>query len=212
MQHKVLFMNKDQDYIKDLAEIRSMMERSSKFMSLSGWAGIMAGVYALLGAYLAHAFLKFQPDGLNSALEISSDNLVNLVVLAVAVLIFSLVTAIMLSYKKAFKRKEAFWNATSKRLLGAMSVPLVSGGLLTLVALQNGFYGLLVPFTLIFYGLALNSASIFTFKEIRLFGVLLIILGLVACIWVKYSLLFWALGFGVLHIGYGLYIHLTYEK
>ncbi len=41
-------------HLQDLTEIRSMMERSSRFISLSGLSGISAGVFALIGAYLAY--------------------------------------------------------------------------------------------------------------------------------------------------------------
>ena len=54
-------MKEEQKYIRDIAEIRSMMERSSKFLSLSGLAGVMAGIYALAGAFIAYRTFSFNP-------------------------------------------------------------------------------------------------------------------------------------------------------
>lgn len=206
-------MKKKQDYINDIAEIRSMMERSSKFLSLSGWAGIMAGIYALLGAYIAFAFFRFNPGQLT---EIASDNasvnLQSIVILAIIVLLLAIGTAFFLSIQRASKRSETVWNATSRRLLINMAMPLVSGGILILILLFSGFTGLLIPLTLLFYGLALFNAANFTYREIRFLGVILTILGLLSACFIKFSLLFWAVGFGFMHIVYGLYIHLRYER
>ena len=52
-------MKNETDYLRDIGEIRSLMERSSKFISLSGWAGIFAGIYALAGVYVAINYLHF---------------------------------------------------------------------------------------------------------------------------------------------------------
>ncbi|MEY4458904.1 MAG: hypothetical protein RIT38_109, partial [Bacteroidota bacterium] len=56
------------------------------------------------------------------------------------------------------------------------------------------------------------NASKYTYHDIRSLGILEILTGLMASYFVDYGLLFWALGFGVLHIVYGLYIYFKYEK
>ena len=206
-------MEKDQDYIKDIAAIRTMMERSSKFMSLSGWAGILAGVYALVGAYIAYVFFKFNPTEIvyNSTAAVFPD-LLNVIVLATIILLLSIGTAIFLSFKRATKRTEPLWNATSRRMLINMSVPLVTGGVLILVSVSLGLIGLLAPFSLLFYGLALFSAGNYTFGELRFLGILLVLLGLLGSWFIEYGLLLWAAGFGLMHIFYGIYIHIKHER
>jgi len=208
-------MKEEKDYIRDLAEIRSMMERTSKFLSLSGWAGIMAGIYALIGAYFAYKRLYFNPDEITYT-SIASGNwsitLTNLVALALIILVLAISTAVFLSYKKAGKRGEKIWNAASKRLLINMSVPLIVGALLSIVLIAKGLIGLIAPFTLIFYGLALYSAGSFTYREVRMLGLIEIGLGLICTYFIGFGLLFWALGFGLLHIVYGIYIHYKYER
>ena len=182
-----------------------MMERSTKFFSLSGVAGIMAGIYALVGAFIVWRILDF---------DIGNDSTVmlKLIGLAAAVLLLAIGTAFFLSNKKANKRGEKFWNNTSKRFAINMAVPLVAGGLFILVLLSKDMIALALASTLIFYGLALYTASKFTYEEVRSMGLIQILLGLVAAYFDEYGLLFWALGFGVVNIIYGIYLHYRYER
>ncbi|MEX0647673.1 MAG: hypothetical protein WEA56_05020 [Balneolaceae bacterium] len=201
-------MKKEQDYIQDIAEIRSMMERSSKFLSLSGWAGIMAGIYALAGAWIAWSVLGFHPD----EIFYSPPDLPQIILLALGVLTLALVTVIYFSWRKSDKRGEKAWNATSKRLLASMSVPLLAGGILLVILTAKGLIGLTAPFMLLFYGLALYNAGNYTISEVKLMGAVQIGLGLMNSWFVEYGLLFWAIGFGAVHIVYGIYMHFRYER
>ncbi len=208
-------MKEKKDYIQDIAEMRLMMERSSKFLSLSGWAGIMAGIYALAGAWIAWKFLDFHPGetGYNSyAAGIIPSGLQKLILLATLILVMALSTAIFLSYRKSVKRGEQIWNATARRLLFNMAVPLVAGGLLILIFIFKGLIAFIAPFTLLFYGLALFTAGKFTYDEVRFLGMIQIALGLISSWYVEYGLIFWAIGFGIVHIIYGVYIHIRYER
>ncbi len=201
-------MKKESDYINDLAEIRSMMERSSKFLSLSGWAGIMAGLYALSGAYFAHFVFNFRPDSINYIFYDFGE----IILLALGVLVISLVTAILFSTKNAADKGEQIWNSTSKRLLVSMAIPLSIGGVLIIFYLSNDLYGLIAPATLIFYGLSLYNAGNFTLSEVRWMGYVQIILGLTNLWFLESGLLFWAIGFGLIHLVYGIYMHFRYER
>lgn len=203
-------MKEQQDYIRDIVAMRSMMERSSKFLSLSGWAGIMAGIYALTGAYVAYSVLDFNTESVANAYEAS--NFTKVVLLGLLILVLAIGTAIFLSAKKAHKRGEKLWNPTARRLLLNMAVPLVAGGLLVLIMIAKGLVGFVAPLTLIFYGLALYNASKFTYEEVRSLGLIQIVLGLVSAYFVGYGLLFWAIGFGVFHIIYGIYMHYRHER
>ncbi len=206
-------MKEERDYIRDIAEIRAMMERSSKFLTLSGWAGIMAGIYALAGAYVVYRFLDFDPElTVPTGAEVLTPNFWKAVGVALLILILAVGTAIFLSYKKARQRGEKIWNPTARRFLSHMAVPLVVGGLLILVLIPQGLTGLLAPLTLIFYGLALYNAGKFTYEEVKLLGFIQMGLGLVGAYFTEYGLLVWALGFGVVHIGYGIYMHYKYEQ
>lgn len=208
-------MKDEQDYIRDITEMRSMMERSSKFRSLSGWAGIMAGIYALAGAYIAYRVVGFNPgDMVNGTVDAGSLSFgwLNVIFLAIMILILAASTAIFLSYKKADKRGEKLWNATTKRLVINTAVPFIAGAILIVILISKELIGLVAPFTLLFYGLALYNASKYTYEEVRILGLVEIGLGLISSYFVEYGLLFWALGFGVVHIIYGVYIHYRYER
>lgn len=207
-------MKTEQEYIKDLTEIRTMMERSSKFMSLSGLSGIMAGVYALVGAYIAYRLfyggellVENAEDG-----QLFSGNVTEIFLLALAVLVLAIGTAILLSWKKSKKSGEKLWNSATRRLAMNMAVPLLTGGVLVLLLLAKDLHEYIAPVTLIFYGLALFNASKFTFEELRSLALIEIGLGLLAFYFNAYALLLWALGFGLMHIVYGIYMHLKYEK
>ncbi len=201
-------MKKEQDYIKDIAEIRTMMERSSKFLSLSGWAGIMAGIYALTGAFAAYRVYGFYPD----EIFYSSADLAYVIMLALLVLILALISAVFLSWKNAQNKSEKIWTATSRRLVVHMAFPLVSGGTLLLIFISKGLIGLIAPLSLLFYGLALYNASKYTFDDIKYLGFVQIGLGLISAYFIEFSLLIWAIGFGVVHIIYGITMYIRYEK
>jgi hypothetical protein len=216
---KALFMKEQQDYVRDIAEIRSMMERSSKFLSLSGWSGVMAGVYALAGVYLAGRLFSFDDLGIISLggkpLDLKDSWAMSpwtVIVIPVVVLVLAVGTAIWLSAKKAKKRNEKLWNPVSKQLLVSMAVPLVTGALLMIILLRIWLFYFLPPGCLIFYGLALYNASRFTYKELKALGFIQITLGLISTYFIRYELLCWAFGFGVMHIVYGIYIHYKYER
>jgi hypothetical protein len=208
-------MKTEQEYIRDLTEIRSMMERSTKFLSLTGWSGIMAGMYALAGAYIAYKLFYFNRDEVIyntiDRQEISGNGLM-LFLLALVILVLAIGTAIFLSYRKSRKTGEKLWNAAARRLVINMAIPLVTGGIFILILFSKGILGLIAPLTLIFYGLALLNASKFTYEELKYLGLIEIVLGLIASYFIGYGLLLWAIGFGIMHIIYGVYMHLRYEK
>lgn len=205
-------MKKEKDYLQDIAEIRAMMERSSKFLSLSGWAGIMAGLYALAGAWIVYAFLGFETEEMFYSPSESFSELMNVVLVAIIVLVLAIGTAIFLSYRRAGKRGEKLWNPTAKRLLINMAVPLIAGGILLLIMISKGRIEFLAPFSLIFYGLALYNAASLSYEDLKILGLIQIGLGLISSWFVEYGLMFWALGFGIVHIIYGIHMNYKYER
>lgn len=208
-------MKEKPDYVRDLAEIRSMMERSSKFLSLSGWAGVMAGIYALVGAYIGYRLLEFDPEVMQTGTlnpATMPHGFTGVAALAVAILVLAVGTAIYLSGRNAVKRGEKLWNSASRQLLTMMAIPLIAGGLLILILINKGMIGLVAPFSLLFYGLALFNISRFTYSEVRSLGIIEIALGLFSSYYVEHGVLCWAIGFGVIHIIYGIYMHYKYEQ
>lgn len=207
-------MKEIQEYEKDIASIRTIMERSAKFISLSGLSGVLAGIYALTGAAIAYFTIHYPISPINYrtySLQ-TPEALSKLILIATIVLIASITTGLWLSNKKAKKHGLKLWTATSKRLLFNMAIPLVAGGIFILIMLYTGHFGLAAPACLIFYGLALIQGSINTFDEIRYLGFCEIILGLISASLPGFGLIFWTIGFGVLHIIYGAIMYNKYDK
>ena len=208
-------MKNEKDYIKDISEIRSMMERSSRFLSLSGLSGVMAGIYALAGALVAYLVFGFNPDSVTYSMTGTAGtpaNISSVIIVALIILALALGTVVYLSRRNAGKKGEKMWSPTTRRLLANMMVPLSTGGILIVILILNGLAGLAAPISMIFYGLALFTASKMTLEEVKLMGIIQILLGLIAVLMIQYSLIIWAIGFGLVNIVYGIYMHYKYER
>lgn len=199
-------MTKEQ-YLEDLKDIKDIMTRSSRFISLSGLSGVFAGVFALIGAYLAYQTVYYQQSYVDyRTAVIDLESVLKLIGIATGVIVLSFVFGIYFTTKKAKEKRQKLWDRSTRLLLINLFIPLIAGGILCLMLLLKGYIGFVAPFTLIFYGLALVNASKYTLSQIKSLGLLEIALGLVATHYIGYGLIFWAIGFGVLHIIYGLVI------
>ncbi|GAA4026020.1 MAG: hypothetical protein C0525_03050 [Flavobacterium sp.] len=197
------------DYLKDIQDIKQMMAQSTQFISLSGLSGILAGLYALCGAVV----VNFLIDNHHAEfITLESTTFKQIIAVAIVVLVLSLVTAYFLTAKKAKKVGEKVWNPSSKRLLINFCIPLFTGGILALLLLRHGVYGLIAPITLIFYGLACVNASKYTLRDVRYLGITEIILGLIAVEYSGYGLYVWIVGFGICHIVYGAVMYYKYDR
>ncbi|MFD2163091.1 hypothetical protein ACFSJU_11865 [Paradesertivirga mongoliensis] len=205
---------KENDIYSELSSIRNLMERSTKFISLSGLSGILAGVYALIGAYIGYKLVYTENSGLLFRDFYVNDPMVwwPLFLVAAVVLVLSVATGIWLTIRQAQKKGENFWNPVSRRLLASLAIPLVTGGLFILILIIRGHYGIIASSCLVFYGLALVAASQFTFSDVKWLGFCEILLGLLAALLPGYGIVFWVIGFGVLHIVYGSVMHFKYNQ
>jgi hypothetical protein len=190
-------------YLDDINEIKNLMNSSSRFLSLSGLSGILVGIYALLGAFYAYSLVEDKTIYIRATSTENATLVLKLLFIALAVALLAIITAIVLTRKKAQDNNEKIWNETTKRMLIHFLIPLVTGGIFGLILLKHEHYGIMAPVTLIFYGLALVNTSKYTLDTVKYLGISEIIVGLLAAIFVGYGLYFWAFGFGVLHIVYG---------
>jgi len=203
---------------EDLQAIREIMERSSKFLSLSGLSGVFAGVCALVGAAIAwFSILDSGQVQFSEYISSTSDSIAsgigfNLALDALLVLAFAFLGAVYFSFRKAQKAGQQFWTMSTRRLLFHLLLPLVSGGILILLLILRNKIDMVVPFMLVFYGLALVSAGKFTFSEIHYLGLTEIVLGILAAVFINYGLLFWTIGFGLMHIVYGTVMYYRHER
>lgn len=181
-----------------------MMERSSKFLSLSGISGISAGIVALMGAFAGHL-------ALSKKISISGYLFIDLVVIATIVLIGAAALGLYFSAQKANKNGQKLWMPVSFQILKDFGVPMIVGGIFCFILIYKHVYFMVAPSMLIFYGLALIYAGARMFRDIKILGACEIILGLIAAMIVGYDLVFWGVGFGVLHILYGIVIYYKYD-
>lgn len=204
--------------INQLDEIKSLMERSSRFISLSGLSGVFAGIIALIGAAIAFFILDydlryFKPDAFFDSYEkyLTYWEIGSLLVLAAIVFVLAVFSAFIFTARKAKKQGLKIWNHTSKLLFINLAIPLVAGGIFSLLLLYYRLIFLVAPVTLIFYGLSLVNAGKYTLSEIRWLGISEVILGLIATIIPGYGLFVWGIGFGILHIIYGIVMYYKYD-
>ena len=212
-------MNNKKEHLETLSEIRTLMERSSKFLSLSGISGISAGVIAIIGVVAASIFQGysfFEKARVSRLLDpeggLNPDFVIFFLIDAIAVIILVLSASAFFTIRKAKKRKLPVWDNSAKRLVWNLLIPLAAGGAFCLILVYYGAVFLITPSMLIFYGLSLINASKFTHNEIGVLGAGEILLGIVAAFFVGYGLLFWAIGFGLFHIIYGTYMYYKYER
>jgi hypothetical protein len=203
---------------QDLQAIREIMERSSRFLSLSGLAGIFAGLSALMGAAVAWFFI-LDPDNLQFSETphtpwdwATSGTGLYLALDALVVLGLAMWGAVYFSQRKARNVGQKFWALSTQRLLVHLMIPLVAGGVFILILVFRNNLELITSVMLIFYGLSLVNAGKFTFGEIHYLGLTQIVLGILAGMFPSYGLLFWTIGFGFMHIVYGTVMYYRHER
>ncbi|MFT3979879.1 MAG: hypothetical protein QM687_05370 [Ferruginibacter sp.] len=212
-------MTEQQHSLEAIHDIKKMMERSSRFISLSGLSGVSAGLCALIGAWLAYPYVYGYKNLFMSDVPYKGRDPYSfpflytwLFWIAAGTFIAALVSAFIFTYIKSKKDGTPIWGTTARRLLINVSIPLLVGAIFILNLMRYGTLGLVAPGCLLFYGLALINASKYTLNEIRYLGYAQILLGLVSLNFVGYGLYFWAAGFGILHIVYGIYMWYKYER
>jgi hypothetical protein len=201
--------------LETLQDIKRMMERSSRFISLSGLSGVSAGVCAIVGAFIGHNWIRQYVAAMQGeAFPAEARDLfeIKMLGLAVAVVIAALLTSTWFTWRKARKSQLPIWDHASKKLAINMAIPLAAGGFFAFGLLQHGGWNFIAPACLVFYGLALVNASKYTLTDIRYLGFLEIALGCINMYFPHEGLYFWTTGFGLLHIIYGLIMWWKYER
>jgi len=213
-------VDKRNEHLETLSEIRSLMERSSRFISLSGLSGVLAGIFALLGAAAVYIYLDATPfENMRSfyvrdvhTSKWGINYLTFFIADALIVLTLAVTSGIILTTRKARKNGQAIFDQLTYRLLYHLLLPLAVGGIFCIALMYHGFFGMIAPAMLIFYGLSLINASKYTLTDIHYLGLCEVALGLLALFFYGYGLEFWTIGFGVLHILYGSVMYFKYDR
>ena len=202
----------NKDALKELRDIRTMMERSSRFQSVSGWGILAVGVMALVAAWVADGLFNGGTNGWFTTLYGDTAYLwahkTQIAVFGSLILVAVCGTTVFLSSFLMARRKNIpfIFDATLRRVIFNLSIPLLAGGVLCLALVLQGHYGLTSSIMLVFYGLALVNCHHFSLPMLGGLGYAELLLGLADCFVATHALLFWAIGFGVLHIALGIYL------
>ncbi|AUC79310.1 hypothetical protein CW736_07895 [Nonlabens sp. MB-3u-79] len=206
-------------YLEDIKEIKSLMNKSTRFISLSGMSGVMAGIYALIGSVMGYFIIQnaYRNDYTETLDRLTTtpwaqNPSIQILVVATVVLFLAVFTAFFLTKAKAKKHQQKIWTKQSIRLVINFMVPLNIGALFTLALLQYHLIGLVAPAMLVFYGLACMNAAQYTLGTVKYLGISCAILGLINTQYIGYGLYFWAAGFGLCHIIYGAVMYYKYDR
>lgn len=213
-------MKTQEEQLAELKQIRNLMERSSRFIGLSGFSGIAAGICALVGAFMLYRYLDAQPfegDYLNFWKAEHSQKWgigyrTFILLDGIATALCAIISGVYFTMRKANKKGQSIFDRTAFRLLFHLAIPLLTGGVFCVTLLYYDLIFLIPASTLVFYGLSLVNGSKFTLHEVQYLGFTEIILGLSALFILNYSIEIWAIGFGVLHIIYGAVMYYKYEQ
>jgi hypothetical protein len=212
-------MNATQKLSSELQDIKKMMEQSSRFISLSGLSGIAAGICALIGAWVSNNFIGrneavLKRQSIDNTDSILHGDFLNSRILQIATITFiaAFLSAFIFTYRRSKKTNVPIWGTTAKRLMINVSVPMITGGIFLFALIKQSMYSFVAPACLIFYGMGVLNASKYTLPESRYLGYGEIILGLINLYFIDDGLYFWAAGFGILHIIYGIYMWSKYER
>ena len=172
-----------------LAYIRRTMESASTFTALSGWGLVGVGLIGLVAA------------GLSWQVGVPERLKVWLPAAALGVLCAGIANA-----GKARRLDVPLWSGSFRKVAWVMSPALAAGTLLT-VALYDAGARHLIPGTwLALYGAGVTAGGTFSIRAVRWMGMALLVLGAFAFLVPEQSIVFLGLGFGVLHILFGLYV------
>ena len=215
-------MTTQQEHLKDLREIRSLMERSSRFIGLSGLSGVAAGVCALIGAAVVYNYLDIVPFEYDhsyvyyaKALNTTKWGMAYrefIFMVGGLTLVAAILSGIFFTTRRAHQKGQKIWDKTALRLLANLAIPLVAGGCFCLALMWHGSLAYIAPATLVFYGLALVNGSKYTLHDVFYLGIVEIALGILAMFMLRFGLEFWAIGFGIMHIVYGTMMYIKYER
>lgn len=211
---------KEQEIKETLSDIRNMMERSQKVMFLNGTSGVLVSVWALLGAVMVSGILygSVWPLWGSTALplrEINSERFIWATFFFGCTFIASCITVWLMSKHRAERKGLEFkLDAGAKQLLRTFFTVMIIGGLFCLTPFGNGHWELVPGYMLAFYGLALVVISPMAFRIsiIKYFGFIQITVGLAALILPQYGMMFWTIGFCILHFIWGIWFHFVFDR
>ncbi len=214
LQYKVLFMmEKHEEQLAAIQEMRNLMDQASRFKSISGLAGILAGILSLFSIALVYFLTGISPFAAHALDRMwQPENQCSVAIAFLGLFLVCVAIGIFLSQRNARQAGKSAWDSAAKRLTWSLTIPVLAGGIFALLLIRMGLVELVAPVTLLFYGMGLLSSSKYTLDAVRTVGLLFMLLGLIATVFLEYGLLIWTLGFGLVHAAYGFIIYVQNER
>lgn len=206
-------MENHEEQLAAIQEMRDMMDQASRFKSISGLSGILAGILSIVCVYFAYLITGISPFE-SEAVEQMWHSSHQILLMSLISSLFAVCVGIglFMAMRNARESGRRAWDNAAKRLTYSLAIPVLTGGIFAILLMQVGLVSLTAPISLLFYGLGLVSASKYTLDAVRSVGLFFIFLGLLATAFLAYGLLIWALGFGLVHILYGFILYIRYER
>lgn len=178
-----------------LRYIRETMERAAEFTAVPGWGGVTMGITALAAAVLA-------------ARQTSARGWV---AVWLAEAFVAVAIAAPAAATKARRANSSLFSGPGRKFVLSFAPPIVVGGLLTLALFQSGAVTALPGIWLLLYGTAIVTGGAFSVRIVPIMGLCLMALGAGALFApASWGNLFMAAGFGLVQLGFGLWIALRY--
>ena len=179
----------------NLSFIRDTMERATSFTAVPGWGGVAMGVVALVAAGLARR---------------SADASEWLAIWVVAAALAAGIGAAAL-VRKARRAEGYVLTRPARRFLLGYLPPIFVGALLTAALSRGTLVGALPGTWLLLYGTGLVTGGVFSVRIVPVMGACFMALGALALFSPEeWGNVWMALGFGILHIVFGLLIARRY--
>ena len=210
---------KENEVKQTLDDIREMMSKSSRFQAISGWSIVIVGLFAAVASWMAAAVIGVSDalpcfESLQRFAVLNTPTKIRIAsLIAIILFMICLFTVFAMAIAKSKRHHLRFvFDKRMRQMLLDFFIPIVAGGLLSVALVMQGHYGLTSSIMLLFYGLALINCSHYTYPVLRWLGYAELILGIVDCFAVSHALLFWFLGFSVMHILFGLVYVWKFER
>jgi hypothetical protein len=165
------------------------MESASTFTALSGWGLVAVGVVGLLAAFLA--WRAGQPEKLSIWLPAA---------------LVGVICAGAANASKARRLEMPLWSGSFRKVAWVMTPVLAAGALLTFALVGANARYLLPGTWLALYGAGVTAGGTFSLRAVRWMGLALVVLGGLALRVPQQGIVFLAVGFGILHILFGVYL------
>src|SRR5258705_4908666 len=115
--------------LQEISDIKRIMERSSRFISLSGLSGIAAGLCALAGTYFANNLISDYYLDYNRDKGYTDKDfrmlIIKLLILAAIVLAVALILSFIFTWRRAKQNRLPVWDLTARKLMWNVLIPLI---------------------------------------------------------------------------------------